>query len=208
MVVMAGVVLQGTVASALMRPAPRKATSNHTSEDDPITPEEDPEKQFNTTENGDKTPCLEEKHHAHHSNGNSHVAAPDEVIFRQQGDQVVKPPAGSLDFVKNPMFIVFLVGMFFVLVGHMGPISFLPLKCVHEGLSKSSAALVASMVGAGSCVGRVLAGVLGDKLHSQRFILLASTSLVAGLASGLVAICKEPILMGVLALIFGLASGK
>ena len=132
----------------------------------------------------------------------------DKVIFSEQEAQVDKKRAGSLHFLKDPLFLTFLIGMFFVLVGHAGPIAFLPLKCVHEGMPKSTAALVAAMVGVGSCAGRLMAGWLGDRWRNHRFLLLAVTSLTAGVVSGLIAICKDPILMGILAIIFGLASGE
>jgi MFS family permease len=84
---------------------------------------------------------------------------------------------------KNIQFLGVLLAVFLMILGVFMPFFYLPTFAVSRGMSTQLAAYVVSILNAASFFGRVIPGILGDKLG--RYNALAA----AGLGSGILIFC-------------------
>ena len=111
--------------------------------------------------------------------------------------------------IFNLGFIIFFFSNIFWNAGGAIVLIFLPEYMISVGLSKEAAASIFTLVGAGSCIGCVLGGLLGNIKHINRIFLYSLGCIGAGT---LILLYPLPALhsqlgQGVLSVIFGLMFG-
>lgn len=89
----------------------------------------------------------------------------------------------GLSLMKDPVFFLLCLGTFCLQIGHMGVVSFLPLRGVTVWATKEKAALLASIFGAFGGMGRICMGVIGDRISGKRALLSGVAGLVTGAMS-------------------------
>lgn len=84
---------------------------------------------------------------------------------------------------KNKMYVLLIVSTFFLMIGMFVPLFLMPTYAMTQGMGKSLANYLLAILNAASFFGRVIPGVLGDKLG--RINALAA----AGIATGVLTFC-------------------
>jgi MFS family permease len=118
------------------------------------------------------------------------------------------PTAGNLTVgqaLRTPQFAAISLTHFACCAAHSGPIFHMVTNAIDHGVSALAATTVLSAAGLASLTGRIVCGLLADRLGAKRV-------LVAGLAVQALAVClylvaRELAAFYALALVFGLAYG-
>ena len=116
-------------------------------------------------------------------------------------------PKVKADFscVKNPVVILLAVGLFFVYLGLFSPFFYVTSYMISLRLDPNLAFYMISVINAASLFGRVLPGMMADRIGNYNVMILVA------LFSGLIASCwtKATTVGGIVvfSLAYGLASG-
>jgi MFS family permease len=99
------------------------------------------------------------------------------------------PPRKGMFFLpeafKNPQFLGVVGSTALMLLGLFMPFFYLPIFAVENGMSTDLAAYIIAILNAGSFFGRVIPGVLGDKLGRYNAFSAAA------LSSGVLLLCMQ-----------------
>ncbi|KFX95821.1 hypothetical protein O988_05617 [Pseudogymnoascus sp. VKM F-3808] len=106
---------------------------------------------------------------------------------------------------KNLEYVAVVAAGFLMVFGFFGPFIYLPVYAVQQGMSKLLASYVLSILNAASFFGRVVPGIMADKVGRY------NTLFVAAIASGILIFCWPLITTNagiiVFAVLFGFFSG-
>lgn len=84
---------------------------------------------------------------------------------------------------KKPMYMLLIVSTFFTMIGMFVPLFMLPTFAITKGMSGRMAGYLLAILNAASFFGRVIPGVLGDKLGR------INTLAAAGITTGILTFC-------------------
>lgn len=113
--------------------------------------------------------------------------------------QMVKP-------FREPEFVLLLLGFFFFTFGMYVPINYLPVQALQVGLKPSIVDYLVPILNAGSFFGRIVSGILGDKIGKYNiFVLVCYLTGISTLALWIP--CKTEGGIIAFAAIFGFCSG-
>lgn len=106
---------------------------------------------------------------------------------------------------KQPMYDLLVGALFFAMVGMFVPLFMIPTYAITKGMGETLASYLVAIVNAASFFGRVIPGVLGDKLGR------INTLVTAGLSTGILVFCwpeaDSNAAIIVFAAVFGFCSG-
>jgi MFS family permease len=119
------------------------------------------------------------------------------------------PPRKTSFFIlsafKEPPFVALVLGYFFLFMGMYPPIFFLPSYAISMGMSSKLAIYLVAILNAASLPGRILPGIISDKLGRMNM------SFFAGISTGILALCWQAChsnaAIVVFAALFGFCSG-
>jgi MFS family permease len=119
------------------------------------------------------------------------------------------PPRGSTLFIgaawKNKKYVLLVVSLFFMMMGMWTPVFYIPVYAVSRGMKPLLASYLLSIINGSSTFGRIIPGILADKLGKQNMFAFA------GLGTGLmVFLINEPTTNAgiiVYSVFFGFVSG-
>lgn len=119
------------------------------------------------------------------------------------------PPRKTHVFIgvawKQPQYVLLVISLFFTMMGMWTPVFYIPIYAVSRGMSAALASYLLAIINASSTFGRIIPGILADKLG--RINMLA----FAGISTGAVVFCiNEPTTNAaiiVYATFFGFVSG-
>lgn len=86
----------------------------------------------------------------------------------------------DLELFKNVNFNIYIIATFMVYAGMIIPYGFMFMNVTEYGIDHTSAALLMSIMGLTSLIGRLVYGWLGDRPWVNRLALQGTTSLLAG----------------------------
>jgi MFS family permease len=86
---------------------------------------------------------------------------------------------------KEPAYIALIAAVFFIMLGLFTPFFYLPTYAVEHGMSTQLASYLVSILNGASFFGRVIQGILADKVGRLNMLL------AAGLASGILIFCLQ-----------------
>jgi MFS family permease len=119
---------------------------------------------------------------------------------RKNSTFILREPLG------NPMYILLSIAFFFTMMGFFVPMFLLPTYGIHEGMNETLAGYLLAIVNGASFFGRVIPGILGDKLGRLNVFSVAAAS------TGIIVLCwplaKTNTGIIVFSAFFGLASGS
>lgn len=119
------------------------------------------------------------------------------------------PPRTTQFFVwsafRQVNYVSIILAMFFLFMGLFTPLFFLPSYAVSQGMDSTLASYLLAIVNAASTFGRIIPGILADKLG--RINVLAA----GGVSTGIIILCLERAHttagLVVFAIVFGFSSG-
>ncbi|KAA8649456.1 MCT family MFS transporter [Aspergillus tanneri] len=115
------------------------------------------------------------------------------------------PRSELVAIFKDARFIIFVVGMLFVIWGMFIPFYYVPLYAMQHGIDAAFANDLIAILNAGSLVGRIASGALADKIGRFNVAILCS------LLSGVVLLClhvmRTKAAIVAFAVLYGLFSG-
>lgn len=120
------------------------------------------------------------------------------------------PPRKTTFFVwymlKNPMYDLLVAGFFFAMIGYMVPMFLLPTYAITKGVDETLAGYLLAILNGASFFGRVIPGVLGDKVGRLNVFAVAT------LSSGILVFCwplaeTTSVIIG-MAVLFGFFGGS
>ena len=118
----------------------------------------------------------------------------------------------SIDFslFKNFPFILYCIGLPMAYFGQMAPLLLLPIRAVHCGIDRSSAAFLVSILGIFNVVSRLLWGKISDIpiLVKYKPFISGGTAILDGITSLLSYLAKDYISFAIFAAMWGTFSGK
>jgi MFS family permease len=84
-------------------------------------------------------------------------------------------------------YVLLVAGLFFMMMGMWVPVFYLPVYAVSRGMSPLLASYLLAMINGSSTLGRIIPGILADKLGGMNMFALA------GISTGVVVFCiNEP----------------
>lgn len=122
-------------------------------------------------------------------------------------DEFANHPKATSDFswMKSPTLLSLAIGLFFVYLGLFSPFFYITSWMISLGLDPSLAFYMVSVINAASLFGRILPGMLADRIGNHNVMVLVAAF------SGLVATCwTKAITVGgivVYSLAYGFVSG-
>jgi MFS family permease len=119
------------------------------------------------------------------------------------------PPRAGRFFLpeafKNPRFLGVVGSVFLIMLGSFLPFFYLPSLAVEHGMSAELSSYLLAILNAASFFGRVIPGVLGDKVGRY------NTLCAAGISSGILILCMQALSSNasiiVFAALYGFTSG-
>lgn len=119
------------------------------------------------------------------------------------------PPRKTTVFVaaawKDKKYVLLIIALFFMMMGMWTPIFYLPTYAVSRGMSATLASYLLAIINASSTFGRIIPGILADKLG--RLNLFG----IAGVGTGIMVFCinepKTNTAIIVYSVFFGFVSG-
>ena len=109
---------------------------------------------------------------------------------------------------KHLSFILFLVGVFGVHVGHLAILTYLPLRCDMIGLTKTEASNLMTIIGIMGIFIRPVMGHLADQLWMNRVVMFGMASVLTGILTGVSTQVYSFSGLAVTSALFGLLSGR
>jgi MFS family permease len=110
-----------------------------------------------------------------------------------------------LSALKEPTFLTLVAAFFFLFMGMYPPIFFLPSYALTQGMSAGLAFYLVAILNAASLPGRILPGIISDRLGRMNM------SFFAGISTGILSLCMQAChnnaAIIVFAAIFGFCSG-
>ncbi|TEA18084.1 Aspyridones efflux protein apdF [Colletotrichum sidae] len=90
-------------------------------------------------------------------------------------------PPRNTDFLllsafKDKLYVLLVASLFFLFIGMLVPLFFLPTYGIFHGMSETLASYLVAMINGASIFGRILPGVLGDKVGQLNALLFAGAS--------------------------------
>jgi MFS family permease len=106
---------------------------------------------------------------------------------------------------KMPLYVVSLGAVFFLFLGMFIPLFYLPAYGISRGMDETLASYLVAIINGASIPGRIIPGILGDKLGRL------NTLLFAGLSTAIVILCwpRTTSTAGIISfsVVFGFSSG-
>jgi MFS family permease len=119
------------------------------------------------------------------------------------------PPRESQFFIgkawKEPRFVLLVLSIFFILLGMMTPLFFLPTYAVSRGMNVTLASYLLAIVNGASTFGRIIPGILADKFG--RLNVFGIGALSTGIVILTMTTAKSTVGLVFYSIFFGLASG-
>ncbi|KAL0944895.1 monocarboxylate permease-like protein [Colletotrichum truncatum] len=81
-----------------------------------------------------------------------------------------------LSAFKDKLYVTLIPSLFFLFIGMFVPLFYLPTYGIYHGMSESLASYLVAMINAASIFGRILPGIMGDKVGQLNALLFAGTS--------------------------------
>ncbi|HSB40453.1 MAG TPA: MFS transporter, partial [Methylomirabilota bacterium] len=127
-------------------------------------------------------------------------AAPAPIPERGTG-----PDYSPAEVVRTPQFWAIALTHFACCAAHSGPIFHMVTNAIDHGVTALAATTVLSAAGLASLTGRVICGLLADRLGAKRVLIVALA--VQAVAVGLYLVTRELAGFYAVAVMFGLAYG-
>ena len=106
---------------------------------------------------------------------------------------------------RTPQFMAIALTHFFCCAAHSGPIFHMVTNAMDHGVSAMTAATVFGVAGVGSLGGKILCGLIADRIGAKRMILIGLTAQATAIA--LYTLIASPAAFYALALGFGFSYG-
>ncbi|KAH8591281.1 major facilitator superfamily domain-containing protein, partial [Bisporella sp. PMI_857] len=106
-----------------------------------------------------------------------------------------------LEAFKLKLYVAIIVAAFFLLIGLFTPFFYIPTYAVQHGMSSQLAAYLSSILNGASFAGRVIPGILADRLGALNMLM------VAGISSGILIFCWQSITTNAGIIVFSLLYG-
>jgi MFS family permease len=115
------------------------------------------------------------------------------------------PPRPTTFFIwaafKNARFLLFVAALFFMFLGMMTPLFYIPTYAVSRGVDPTLASYLLAILNAASTFGRIIPGVLADKYGRL------NTYTLGGLVTGIVILCMNAAKSTAALIVYSLAIG-
>ncbi|KAJ4368095.1 hypothetical protein N0V83_006450 [Neocucurbitaria cava] len=119
------------------------------------------------------------------------------------------PPRDTTYFIgaawKEPKYVMLVAALFFMMMGMWTPIFYIPVYAVSRGMGTALAAYLLAIINASSTFGRIIPGILADKLGRLNMFAFG------GISTGIMVFCiNEPttnVAIIVYTVFFGFVSG-
>jgi MFS family permease len=106
-----------------------------------------------------------------------------------------------LSAFKQKLYVSLVVASFFLFIGMFVPLVFLPIYSIHRGMSETLAAYLVAVINGASIFGRIIPGILGDKLGRL------NTFIAAGLSTTIITFCWPEAVSNAGIIVFAVAFG-
>jgi MFS family permease len=127
------------------------------------------------------------------------------LVFAAIAIKARLPPRGSRFFLwsafRMPLYDVLIVASFFLFIGMFVPLFYLPTYGVFNGMSESMASYLVAMINGASIPGRIIPGVLGDRVGRLNALF------AAGLSSAILIFCWPEAVSTAGIIVFSIAFG-
>ena len=115
------------------------------------------------------------------------------------------PELTAAQAFRTPQFAAVAITHFFCCAAHSGPIFHMVTNAMDHGVSAMAAATVFGVAGIGSLGGKILCGLIADRIGAKRMILIGLTAQATAIA--LYTVIASPAAFYALALGFGFSYG-
>lgn len=97
------------------------------------------------------------------------------------------PPRGTTVFIfeawKQPKYVLLVASLFFMMMGMWTPVFYIPVYAVSRGMGRTLASYLLAIINASSTFGRIIPGILADKLGRHNMFAFA------GVSTGILVFC-------------------
>ncbi|OAL45280.1 MFS general substrate transporter [Pyrenochaeta sp. DS3sAY3a] len=97
------------------------------------------------------------------------------------------PPRGTTVFIfgawKQPKYVLLVASLFFMMMGMWTPVFYIPVYAVSRGMGRTLASYLLAIINASSTFGRIIPGILADKLGRHNMFAFA------GVSTGIMVFC-------------------
>ncbi|XP_060565324.1 monocarboxylate transporter 13-like [Ruditapes philippinarum] len=112
-----------------------------------------------------------------------------------------------LIIMKRKEVFIFMISQFLFIFGFYLPFIFIPDMAKSFGISESSSAWVASVIGISSTCGRIILGYIADRPSINRLCMFKVTLLLTGLSTSLCPVFEKMWLLLTYGVVFGVSAG-
>ena len=200
LLIQAGVMLNGIVASALLRPKPSKL---NTMENDAQS-----EAEMALLSDGEDHPAETNGHAC-----NVEIRTKNNRAAHVRGDDAKSSLCSSVmkffgsDLIHNPAFVIYVLSNIFVFFGYIVPISYLPERAVkHLGVGKLDASFLISIIALANISSRIGVGFISSA--KVRFWVYLCISMFCGIISCLTPFINTYQSLALYSAIFGVCHGE
>ncbi|GME60833.1 Monocarboxylate permease protein [Neofusicoccum parvum] len=119
------------------------------------------------------------------------------------------PPRKSnfllLSALKDPTYVIIITSTFLLFLGFFTPLFYLPSYAMQHGMGADLASYLLSILNGASFAGRIIPGILADKIG--RFNMLAAAGISSGILTLCWTLCTTNATMIIFAVLYGFCSG-
>ncbi|KAG8157997.1 hypothetical protein KVR01_012269 [Diaporthe batatas] len=127
---------------------------------------------------------------------------------RTPPERALKPERSDVDFLRKPLFLIFLTATFAQALAHYGPSTYLPSMAADFGLTSVQGSLLVTLLNLAQAIGQPLQGMLAD-LSSSFYVPFLISTLGGGGVSALLIWpwCRNLWSLSLFSLCFGATAG-
>lgn len=144
----------------------------------------------------------------HQSINQSHSGSCHSTCICQDGQNKMKCRFLDSSLFSNGVFVLFCFSNVCLYFGYITPALLLPHHAQENGISAYTSAIMVSVIGVSSTVGRIVFGWLADRPSVNRLLLYIFSVIICGVAISIIPTSNSEELMFCCAAVFGLFAGE
>ena len=119
---------------------------------------------------------LDKLHTKHETKSVEHIKTPSRFQkFKEKMAHIV-----DFSVLKESIFVVYLISWFMMCMGAIVPHTFLLMRTAVHGINKEHGAVILSMLGVFDFIGRLIFGVLGNRVNINRIYFVGGATIACG----------------------------
>ncbi|KAG1686316.1 Monocarboxylate transporter 14 [Nymphon striatum] len=206
--IIGGMLLNGLVFGALMKPVNSGERIDLTSQIN--SPKDKTETSVKVLENNKDVSSFRKASNcfANDNSGIDQLKAPDIGGSQRISKTITKPilifiRLTGLDLLKNPLILLIVTSSSLAMLGFFVPYVYIPKNAENKGIDPSLSVYLISVIGIANTFGRLMCGIMADKISNSSLILYTLSLILSGISLLIYPLANSMAGMAALCALFG-----